>query len=182
LCGVSDATAPEIAAEIEALGRMFPDARVLTGPSVTRDAVAREAESCGILHIASHAVFRSDNPMLSSLRLADGDLTFYDVFSLRLSADLVVLSGCNTGTVSVGAGDELHGLMRGFLYAGAPALLISMWAADDATTAALMRTFYKGILDGSTKRDALRAAQRAAIAACGHPYYWAPFTLLGRAA
>lgn len=181
LCGVSDASAPEIEREIETLGRLFPDARVLTGDDVTRATVAREAENCGILHIASHAVFRSDNPMLSSLRLADGDLTFYDVFNLRLSADLVVLSGCNTGTVAVGAGDELHGLMRGFLYAGAPSLLISMWAADDASTASLMRTFYSELLDGSTKREALRTAQCAAIETHAHPYYWAPFTLLGRA-
>lgn len=181
LCGVSDASAPEIAREIETLGRLFPDATVLTGADVTRATVAREAESCGILHIASHAVFRSDNPMLSSLRLSDGELTFYDVFNLRLTADLVVLSGCNTGTVAVGAGDELHGLMRGFLYAGAPSLLISMWAADDATTASLMRTFYSELLRGSTKRQALRTAQCTAIEAQGHPYYWAPFTLLGRA-
>lgn len=181
LCGVSDVSAPEIAREIEMLGRLFPAATVLTGDGVTREAVAREAESCGILHIASHAVFRSDNPMLSSLRLSDGDLTFYDVFNLRVSADLVVLSGCNTGTVAVGAGDELHGLMRGFLYAGAPSLLISMWAADDASTASLMRTFYSELLNGSTKRNALRAAQRAAMETHGHPYYWAPFTLLGRA-
>ncbi len=181
LCGMADASAPEIAREIDALRALFPSARVLTGADATREAVAREAEACGILHIASHAVFRADNPMLSSLRLADGDLTFYDVFNLRLSADLVVLSGCNTGTVAVGAGDELHGLMRGFLYAGAPALLISMWAADDATTASLMRTFYTELQKGSSKRDALRTAQREAIDHCRHPYYWAPFTLLGRA-
>lgn len=181
LCGVSDASTPEIAREIETLGRLFPEARILTGQNVTRASVAREAESCGILHIASHAVFRSDNPMLSSLRLSDGDLTFYDVFNLRLEAELVVLSGCNTGTVVVGAGDELHGLMRGFLYAGAPSLLISMWAADDASTASLMRTFYSELLSGSTKRNALRKAQCTAIEERGHPYYWAPFTLLGRA-
>jgi len=178
---MADASAPEIAREIEALRALFPDARVLTGPRATREAVAREAETCRILHIASHAVFRADNPMLSSLRLADGDLTFYDVFNLRLAADLVVLSGCNTGTVAVGAGDELHGLMRGFLYAGAPALLISMWAADDAATASLMRTFYAELQKGSSGREALSAAQREAIGQHPHPYYWAPFTLLGRA-
>ena len=182
LCGLADASAPEIAREIEALGELFPDARILAGAAATRAAVAREAEGCGVLHIASHAAFRADNPMLSSLRLADGDLTFYDVFNLRLEADLVVLSGCNTGLVAVGAGDELHGLLRGFLYAGAPSLLISMWAADDAATASLMRTFYTELQQGAPARAALRAAQRAALDRYPHPYYWAPFTLLGRAA
>lgn len=181
LCGMADASAPEIEREIEVLRSLFPDARVLAGAEATRQTVAREAESCRLLHIASHAVFRADNPMLSSLRLADGDLTFYDVFNLRLAADLVVLSGCNTGTVAVGAGDELHGLMRGFLYAGAPSLLISMWAADDAATASLMKTFYAELQNGSSKREALRRAQCEAIDRYSHPYYWASFTLLGRA-
>ncbi len=181
ICGVEDASIPEIAREIEALRGLFPNATVLAGPDATRQAVVRHAEHSRVLHIASHARFRSDNPMLSSLRLADGDLTFYDVFSLKLAADLVVLSGCNTGAVAVGAGDELHGLMRGFLYAGAPSLLISMWAADDSATASLMRDFYSGIRDGLPKRDALRSAQLAALGREQHPYYWAPFTLLGRA-
>ena len=87
-----------------------------------------------------------------------------------------------TAFLAVAAGDELHGLMRGFLYAGAPALLISMWAADDAATTALMRVFYTQLLGGATTRDALRSAQRAAAERYPHPYYWAPFTLLGRAA
>ncbi len=176
ICGVEDASIPEIAREIEALRGLFPNATVLAGPDATRQAVVRHAEHSRVLHIASHARFRSDNPMLSSLRLADGDLTFYDVFSLKLAADLVVLSGCNTGAVAVGAGDELHGLMRGFLYAGAPSLLISMWAADDSATASLMRDFYSGIRDGLPKRDALRSAQLAALGREQHPYYWAPFT------
>jgi CHAT domain-containing protein len=71
--------------------------------------------------------------------------------------------------------------MRGFLYAGAPALLISMWAADDAATASLMRAFYAELQNGSSERDALRAAQCDAIRRHPHPYYWAPFVLLGRA-
>ncbi len=182
LCGVADSGTPAIVHEIEALRELFPDAMVLTGSEATRGALAREATGRRVLHVASHAVFRSDNPMLSSLRLADGDLTFYDVFNLRLTADLVVLSGCHTGAVAIGAGDELHGLMRGFLYAGAPTLLISMWAADDSATAGLMRTFYSELNRGSGKRDALRTAQRTAIVEAPHPYYWAPFTLLGRPA
>jgi CHAT domain-containing protein len=181
LCGVSDGHAPEIDRELETLQGLFPGARVLSGAAATRAAFAREAEGCRVVHVASHASFRRDNPMLSGLHLADGDFSFYDVFGLRLSADVVVLSGCNTGTVAVGGGDELHGLVRGFLYAGAPSLVISMWAADDAATAELMREFHERLRGGYTPRDALRAAQCSALARHEHPYYWAPFTLLGRA-
>jgi CHAT domain-containing protein len=107
-------------------------------------------------------------------------MTFYDVFALPLASPLVVLSGCNTGTVSVGAGDELQGLMRGFFHAGAPSLVVSMWAADDASTASLMGDFYDALREGASARDALAAAQRAALARDPHPYYWASFVLYGR--
>jgi tetratricopeptide (TPR) repeat protein len=181
VCGVADASAPEIDRELSTLRALFPDATILSGASATRDAVATLSADREVVHIASHARFRGDNPMLSSLQLADGDFTFYDVLTLRLSADLVVLSGCNTGMIAVGAGDELLGLMRGFLYAGAPTLVLSMWSADDATTAELMRSFYEALRSGATKREALRAAQRAGIRRWSHPYYWAPFMLMGRA-
>jgi len=181
VCGVSDGHAPEIDRELDALRALFPDACVLSGDAATRAAFAREAEGRRVVHVASHASFRRDNPMLSGLHLADGDFSFYDVFGLRLAADIVVLSGCNTGTVAVGGGDELHGLVRGFLYAGASSLVISMWAADDAATAGLMRDFHTALGSGAPAREALRDAQRAALARHEHPYYWAPFTLLGRA-
>lgn len=181
LCAVWDAATPAIEQELDALRGLFPAARVLAREEATRAAFVEGARGCRIVHVASHANFRPDNPMLSGIHLADGDLSFYDVFGLRLSADLVVLSGCNTGAVAVGAGDELHGLLRGFLYAGAPSLVISMWAADDAATAGVMRDFYRRLESGSSARDALRAAQRSALGQSQHPYYWAPFMLLGRA-
>jgi CHAT domain-containing protein len=180
LCGVPDASAPEIRREVTALRAHFPDATVLEGADATRAAFAREAEGRRVVHVAAHAEFRSDNPMLSCVRLADGRLTFYDIFGLRLDADLVVLSGCNTGAVAVGAGDELHGLLRGFLYAGAPSLLLSLWDADDAATADLMEGFYIALGRGAGKREALREAQLRLVERYPHPYYWAPFLLLGK--
>ena len=76
-------------------------------------------------------------------------------------------------------GDELHGLMRGFLYAGAPSLVASLWAANDISTAEFMGEMYSRISLGETKRQAIRAAQLAIKDAYGHPYYWAPFVLMG---
>jgi hypothetical protein len=180
ICGVPAEDAPGIDRELEAVRELFPDAHVLAGPAATRAAFATGARGRRIVHVATHARFRADNPLLSSLSLADGDLTFYDVFDMRFAADLVTLSGCDTGTTAVAAGDELHGLVRGFLYAGAPSLLLSLWPADDAATVELMRAFYGALAAGQSKRAALRGAQREALARHGHPYYWAPFALIGR--
>jgi CHAT domain-containing protein len=76
-------------------------------------------------------------------------------------------------------GDELHGLMRGFLYAGAPSLVASLWAVSDNSTAEFMREMYRRIKAGAPKRTALREAQLAIKDSYGHPYYWAPFVLMG---
>jgi CHAT domain-containing protein len=76
-------------------------------------------------------------------------------------------------------GDELHGLMRGFLCAGAPSMVISLWSASDHATAELMTRLYQNIHRGDSKRAALRKAQLAIKASYKHPYYWAPFVLMG---
>jgi CHAT domain-containing protein len=181
ICGIPAPDTPGIGREVAALGELFPDAATLVGDAATRAAFAAAAAGRRIVHVAAHARFRADNPMLSSLAFADGELTFYDVFGLRLGADLVTLSGCDTGAIAVETGDELHGLMRGFLYAGAPSLLLSLWPADDAATAEFMGEFYARVRAGETKREALRSAQREVMRRHAHPYYWAPFSLIGRA-
>jgi CHAT domain-containing protein len=134
-----------------------------------------------ILHLAAHGEFRPDNPLFSGLELADGWLTTLEVFNLRLSASLVCLSGCQTGRSVVGGGDELLGLMRACLYAGAASLVLSLWAVEDRSTAELMLAFYRSLARGQTKGEALREAQRQALGSSprAHPYYWAPFFLVG---
>src|ERR1041385_2237838 len=103
---------------------------------------------------------------------------FYSLLDLNLTAELVTLSACNTGVNKVFPGDELHGLVRGFLYAGAPSVVASLWAVSDLSTADLMREMYSHLRSGATKRAAMRGAQLAIKDAYGHPYYWAPFVLL----
>ena len=117
--------------------------------------------------------------MFSFLKLADSQLNFYNLLDLKLDAELVTLSACHTGVNMVFPGDELHGLMRGFLYAGAPSVVASLWAANDGSTASFMCKMYSRIRAGDTKRAALRAAQLAVKDEYGHPYYWAPFMLMG---
>lgn len=147
---------------------------------------------CRIIHLATHGEFRPDNPLFSGLALADGWLTTLDIFDLRLKASLVTLSACQTGRSVIGGGDELLGLLRAFLCAGAASVLLSLWTVEDCCAAQLMPAFYRKLLQGWTKSAALRYAQRqigvelstdggASAARYAHPYFWAPFFLVGDA-
>lgn len=177
---VPDESAPSILEEARVLGALLPGAEVLTGAAATSEALAVRGPRCRRIHIAAHGVFRSDNPMFSSLRLGDGWLDLMGVFSLRLGADLTTLSGCETGMSALDAGDELMGLARGFLYAGTPSLVVSLWRVHDESTAGLMERFYGALLEGDPKPRALRKAMLYVKQRYPHPYYWAPFVLLGR--
>ena len=177
--GLAESGTPSIEDEIRQLARLFPDAVTLTGDAATRDNLFKAAPGARFLHLASHGFFRRDNPMFSFLKLADAQLNFYSLLDLQLNAEMVTLSACHTGVNKVFPGDELHGLMRGFLYAGAPSVVASLWAVSDSSTAELMREMYAGIRAGLTKRAALRRAQLTIKDAYGHPYYWAPFVLMG---
>lgn len=177
--GLAGHDTPEVAGEIKALASMFPDTVKLTGSQATSENLMRAAPHAGYLHLASHGYFRRDNPMFSFLRLADSNLNFYSLLDLKLDAEMVTLSACHTGVNKVFPGDELHGLMRGFLHAGAPSLVASLWATSDASTAELMKQMYSQISAGASKRAALRTAQLAVKDEYGHPYYWAPFILMG---
>jgi tetratricopeptide (TPR) repeat protein len=169
-----------IAREVEAVEAALPGATVLVGRKATRGALRRLAGEASILHLAAHADFRDDNPLLSSIELADGRLTFYDLFDLRLGAGLVVLSGCQTGGSRVMEGEELMGLARGFQHAGARSLVVSLWPVEDAAAAEIMGRFYAGIAAGRGPRVALGLAMREGIAAGRLPHEWAPFYLSGR--
>ncbi|HMQ33871.1 MAG TPA: CHAT domain-containing protein [Chloroflexaceae bacterium] len=178
--GVPDALAPSVRDEILAVAPLWPERVTLLDDEATLEALRRHAPEAAILHLACHGQFRSDSPLFSSLRLADGWLTVRDAYGLDLACDLVVLSACETGVSALAAGDELIGLARGFFTAGAPALVVSLWTVDDATTAELMATFYERLRAGERPAAALRHAQRAMLARHGHPFFWAPFVLMGR--
>jgi CHAT domain-containing protein len=179
IVGVPDERAPLIADEVSHLKKAVPDARCYFGHRATRKAVRRAVEESSFLHIATHAVFRADNPMCSSLKLSDGPLTALDLYSMTCRTNLVTLSGCNSGMAGLAGADELVGLMRGFLYAGARTLLLSLWPVNDRTTLIFMRAFYKAWLSGQPKPLALREAARKVRDEEPHPYFWAPFLLAG---
>jgi CHAT domain-containing protein len=134
-----------------------------------------------ILHIAAHGQHRLDQPDLSYLYLADGQLYADDLLQHDLSYELVTLSACETGRANVAASDELIGLGRGFLYAGAGALLASLWRVADASTMRLMEHMYEALGTGASKAAALREAQRSIMAENRetHPAFWGAFQLIG---
>ena len=118
--------------------------------------------------------------MFSSIRMGDGYLNLYDLYQMRLPSRLVTLSGCATGMNFVSAGDELLGLQRGLFCAGASSLLLSLWDVHDQSTAKLMQAFYKNYIAGLGLAAALQAAMKEVREENPHPYFWAPFVLVGK--
>jgi CHAT domain-containing protein len=178
-------------------GRILSVARGMKTFAATGFDASREAATGGQLsdyryiHFATHGYLDTERPSLSALVLAqvdrqgkpvDGFLRVADVYNTRLSADLVVLSACQTGLGQEVRGEGLMGLTRAFLYAGAPRVIVSLWNVNDEATAELMAAFYRGLLrDGRTPAAALTAAQMELRAnkRWQSPYYWAAFVQHG---
>ncbi len=177
---VADESTPAILEEADVLRELLPDARVFVGAEATADLLRKYGPTAGKLHIAAHGVFRSDNPMFSSILLGDSWLNLVDIFNLKLGAELTTLSACETGMSALYEGDELLGLTRGFLYAGTPSLVVSLWRVNDRSTTQLMRRFYEGLAEGLTKPKALQQAALSVKESFPHPYFWAPFVLMGK--
>jgi CHAT domain-containing protein/Tfp pilus assembly protein PilF len=190
-------TGDEVAAIRARLGAAESD--VLTGLQASEAAV-KAASDNGLLsraryvHFATHGILGLDTGQPPALVLSlvgndgardedgginDGFLRLDEVTRLRLNADLVVLSACQTGRGRLHAGEGVTGLARAFLYAGSRGVICSLWAVDDRATAAFMAGLYGGLKDGQAAADALRAAKLAMIRAGQPPLYWAPFILIG---
>jgi CHAT domain-containing protein len=141
------------------------------------------AATSALIHLATHGQSRLDAPNFSSVLLADGQLNAIDAFHLDLrGCELVTLSGCETGLALSGGGDEQLGLGRAFLAAGASSLVMSLWPVEDAATSELMQIFYRHLLNGSSRIQALRAAQCELLrrdTLHASPYFWAAFRLIG---
>jgi CHAT domain-containing protein len=176
---VPDDRAPFITGEVEAVARLLPQAELRIGAEASIAALRTLGRDARFVHIATHGRFREDNPLFSGIRLGDQYLTLHDLYGLRLPADLITLSGCGTGLNVVAAGDELRGLVRGLLAAGARSLLVSLWDVNDRSTAEFMKLFYTALGAGRNKAAALRVAATELRRQYEHPHYWAPFVLVG---
>jgi CHAT domain-containing protein len=179
LVGVPDNRIGRVRDELQAMAEIFPQATSLLGEAATVDQLRQHASQCSWLHLAAHGIFRPEAPLLSGLQLADRWLTVQDIYELPLNASLVTISACESGLSGVTGGDDLVGLVRGFLYAGAASLLVSQWMVDDEAMARLMIEFYRLWQSGVPKARALQQAQCAFWEEYQHPFYWAPLMLIG---
>ena len=179
--------------EVEKIASLFKpgNSEIYLKEKATEENVKRDGNLAGFnyLHFASHGYIDENNPDLSSLVLTkagdsgeDGLLQSKEIYNLKLMTDLVVLSACRTGLGKLVRGEGIVGLTRAFMYAGAPSVLVSLWSVSDNSTATLMGEFYTGLIKSRlNKTDALRRAQLKLMNSekFAHPFYWAPFVLVG---
>src|SRR5580704_13143622 len=180
ILGVCDARTPAIRAEVDALSLVLPNAFLFVDAAATESVLQDHGPKSKSVHIATHGYFRQDNPMFSSIRLGTSHLSLYDMAHLQLPVELVVLSGCATGLNVVTPGDELMGLVRGLLQAGAQSLILSLWDVHDDSTKEFMVEFYTQLQQGHSKAEAMQTASIRLREHRPHPYYWAPFLLIGK--
>ena len=167
------------AEEAQFVASLFEEATVLTGQDANGDALRAASVQADVLHLACHGQFRSDNPMFSALHLVDGPFTVQDAEALRLPQGVVVLSACESGVATASKGDEVIGLVRAFLIAGAARVVASLWPVDDKVTTEFMAAFYSSLRAGAAPAAALRSAQLEVMKTHPHPFHWAAFTVYG---
>jgi CHAT domain-containing protein/tetratricopeptide (TPR) repeat protein len=185
---------PLPAAEMEAreVSALFARKEVLLGPSATKTTFKKDAPQYDLLLFSTHGEMIESDPLKSNLRFTptqqdDGKLTVSEIFDLEVKANLVTLSACETGLArgtkgNFPQGDDLVGLSRAFIHAGAPSVVASLWKVSDESTVAMMRSFYRN-LQTMPKAEALQQAQlglaKSSAMTSSHPYFWAPFILVG---
>jgi CHAT domain-containing protein len=175
---------PGTAAEVTGVARVFPGARLAVGSDFTHDAVVTALTGFDHAHLATHGVLDERTPIFSALLVAGGGrapsrLSLYELTALRVKARLVVLSACDTGLGQMLRGDEVTGLTRTLLQAGAATVVSSLWQVSDESTAQLMQEFYAGLRAGQSPSRALRTAALAVRSRYPDPFFWAPFVVTG---
>jgi len=205
---------PAAEQEAQEVSALFEKRLLLIGKQATKPSMKDQSPKYDLLHLSTHGEMIESNPLKSNLRFAlsekdDGKLTVNEIFDMEIKANLVTLSACETALVKgeggdFPQGDDLVGLSRAFIHAGAPSVIASLWMVSDESTVELMRVFYQN-LKSMSKSEALRKAQldlmkssirlsverssrgsaqtasypKDMVIECFHPYFWAPFILLG---
>jgi CHAT domain-containing protein len=163
---------------------------LLTDTLATEEAFIKIAPDYGILHLAMHTLIDNRNPLYSKLIFTrtgseanDGLLNTYELYNLNLNARMVVLSACRSGDGILSKGEGIMSLTRGFLYAGCPSVIMTLWNVEDKTGLNIMIQFYRQLCKGKTKNDALRSAKLDYLKEAAphkiHPYYWAGYLQIG---
>jgi CHAT domain-containing protein len=205
---------PGTKAEVEQISKIYAQFKTLQGQEFTESMAKKEAANYDYVHIATHGLFNSREPLYSYLLMGnseeeDGKLTVSEIMDMHINSRFVTLSACETGLGDLSEGDDLIGMSRAFIYAGAPQVVVSLWKVDDETTAWLMTRFHQYVRTGAKVSESLAYAQRdlikqnleglksrgiKSVEMAAHinetitnrspeqarnPYYWAPFVVIG---
>lgn len=171
--------------EVQSLSRTYENVTAFVGREATEKRVRQQIGNFSMIHFACHGTYESGTPLFSALLLSpagedDGRLEAHEIFGLKLDGNLVTLSACETGLGQITRGDEIIGLARSFIFAGAPSIITSLWKVDDLATAVMVKRFYRYLNAGFSRSEALRKAQLLVKEAVNdHPAAWAAFGLTG---
>jgi len=180
---------PGVEDEIREIRKVL-SGKTLKGEKATEQSFKSIASEYNILHFAMHTLINNEKPMLSKMvfyqdadSTEDGMLNTYELFGMELNAGLAVLSACNTGTGKLLKGEGIMNLARGFIYAGVPSIVMTMWSVEDQASAQIVNSFYQYLDKGMPKDEALRQAKLDMLAEGNmlrsHPYYWAAYVTIG---
>jgi CHAT domain-containing protein/predicted negative regulator of RcsB-dependent stress response len=182
---------PESEREVKRLRLLYgaSPSNIYTGSAATEVTAKSEMGEYDVLHFATHSVFDHQNPLYSFLRLSasadeDGFLEARELLQMNLRADIAVLSACETGKGKIGLGEGIIGLSWAFFLAGCPTTVVSQWKVNSASTANLMAEFHRNLLLRNPNPSKAAALRHAALkirrsSLYEHPFYWAPFILIG---
>jgi CHAT domain-containing protein len=175
---------PGTLTETAAISKLYPNAPRVSEAAFTHDAAVRALQEHDQVHFATHGLFDEAAPLFSALLLGNSEggrsrLSMYEIMDLKLRARLVVLSACETNRGKLMGGDEVAGLTRTFLTAGADTVVSSLWKVSDESTALLMQGFYRRLKTGVTPATALRESELEVRKQFPHPFFWAPFVETG---
>jgi CHAT domain-containing protein len=170
--------------EVDGIRRLLPKATIAKEMDLTHDTVLAALQERDLVHLATHGVYVPAAPLFSALLLSPARnqasrLSLYELTDVQVKAKLVVLSACDSGIGKLMEGDEIAGLTRTFLSAGARTVVSSLWTVDDASTALLMQEFYRQLGKGLPPAAALRSGALAVRKQYPNPMFWAPFVLTG---
>ena len=175
------------AEEVKGISKIV-DGEVFSGNNATLNNFKINSKKFDIIHLAMHTIIDDQNPLLSKFAFApdqnnNGLLSTYEIYNMKINARMTVLSACKTGFGKITKSEGMLCLSRGFLYAGCPSIVMTMWEINDKTGSELMKNFYKYIAEGKSKDEALRLSKIDYINSADNvnasPYYWAGYINYG---
>ncbi len=180
---------PGVKDEVQMINRLV-DGDVWLDEEATETRFKQDAENYDILHLAMHTIVNNEDPMYSKLAfvqnidsLNDGFLNTYEIYNMRFNARMAVLSSCKTGFGKLLKGEGVMSLARGFMYAGCPSIIMTLWEVSDKSGARLMQDFYKSLKKGKTKAEALQKSKleflKTADKLKANPYFWSTYVIIG---